>query len=307
MTSVVAVPVREGEDDDVQPPLTPHNGPCRRRMPTPTPMRVGDGEEEEEEQEQGEEETSPTSSTRYSLRARETKPKPKAKAKATSERKKRKRRRETKPTGENAELIIELQKKLRKKEAKLRDANRINNKHKTENARLLKKLIDMELEETSNKFNLEIWKSELKKECKKSQEVIRDLEKAENEADEYKADLEKLARWKEEDQLEGTEQNEMFRKRWMETVQERDEIDAKFQSVKPSCRICFNHYIPGGTRPKILKCGHTICRACTIQIANPEGPHVKCPFCNTEMNKERFLADTRTNFALEDLIEIYDT
>ena len=72
------------------------------------------------------------------------------------------------------------------------------------------------------------------------------------------------------------------------------------------CKICMDIYGNKQSHikaPKILGCGHTLCKECLEGIISKSiEPYILCPFCNSEINKQQRAEDYTTNLNIIDLV-----
>ncbi|KAJ8408726.1 hypothetical protein AAFF_G00253610 [Aldrovandia affinis] len=68
------------------------------------------------------------------------------------------------------------------------------------------------------------------------------------------------------------------------------------------CPICLETYDPAALRPKLLQCGHTVCRQCLEKLLAATINGVRCPFCSkvSRMSSVSQLADNLTVLKIVD-------
>ncbi|KAG7270799.1 hypothetical protein CRUP_001533 [Coryphaenoides rupestris] len=79
-------------------------------------------------------------------------------------------------------------------------------------------------------------------------------------------------------------------------------LDADVMREVLECPICLETYSPEHLRPKLLQCGHTVCRQCLERLLAATINGVRCPFCSkvSRMSNISQLADNLTVLKLLD-------
>nr|XP_033784686.1 E3 ubiquitin-protein ligase TRIM56-like [Geotrypetes seraphini]XP_033784689.1 E3 ubiquitin-protein ligase TRIM56-like [Geotrypetes seraphini] len=68
-----------------------------------------------------------------------------------------------------------------------------------------------------------------------------------------------------------------------------------------SCKICFELY----KNPKLLPCLHTYCQHCLELLVKRN--YLKCPECRMEVNVKDGIANLKTNFFINNLLDLFET